>query len=304
MSPTSWKSGSAPALAMASCCKRLTFLAAWRISCGSLFPNCKSANCSGATMKARRCETTWGWYGRRHNPHRSASANAFCSSSLQLTRHRGLHMDSALSNFKHRLMDVGNGVKLNTITGGSGQPLFLLHGFPQTWQEWKPVMPELAKKYTVVAVDLKGCGQSDKPVGGYDKVTMAGELDQLREKLGFGSVYVVGHDIGGMVAYAWAATRRPSVSKIAILDITIPGVSFWDQLFVDSRAWHYGFFMKRDLPEKLLAGQEFAFIDHFIRDRVYNQGAFSDSDIQIFANGFAKPGAMRGCLEWYRAFEK
>jgi pimeloyl-ACP methyl ester carboxylesterase len=213
-------------------------------------------------------------------------------------------MDSALSNFKHRLMDVGNGVKLNTITGGSGQPLFLLHGFPQTWQEWKPVMPELAKKYTVVAVDLKGCGQSDKPVGGYDKVTMAGELDQLREKLGFGSVYVAGHDIGGMVAYAWAATRRPSVSKIAILDITIPGVSFWDQLFVDSRAWHYGFFMKRDLPEKLLAGQEFAFIDHFIRDRVYNQGAFSDSDIQMFANGFAKPGAMRGCLEWYRAFEK
>jgi len=213
-------------------------------------------------------------------------------------------MDSALSNFEHRLMDVGNGVKLNTITGGSGQPLFLLHGFPQTWQEWKPVMPELAKKYTVVAVDLKGCGQSDKPVGGYDKVTMAGELDQLREKLGFGSVYVAGHDIGGMVAYAWAATRRPSVSKIAILDITIPGVSFWDQLFVDSRAWHYGFFMKRDLPEKLLAGQEFAFVDHFIRDRVYNQGAFSDSDIQIFANGFAKPGAMRGCLEWYRAFEK
>ena len=81
-------------------------------------------------------------------------------------------MSTPLANFKYRLMDVGNGVKLNTITGGNGHPLFLLHGFPQTWQEWKPVMSDLAKRYTVVAVDLKGCGQSDKPAGGYDKVTM------------------------------------------------------------------------------------------------------------------------------------
>ena len=107
-----------------------------------------------------------------------------------------------------------------------------------------------------------------------------------------------------MVAYAWAATRRTSVAKIAILDITIPGVSFWDQLFADPRAWHYGFFMKRDLPETLLAGQEFTFVNHFIRDRIYNQGAFSDNDIQLFANAFAQPGAMRGCFEWYRAFPK
>jgi pimeloyl-ACP methyl ester carboxylesterase len=213
-------------------------------------------------------------------------------------------VNTAITNFKHRLIDIGNGIKLNTVTGGSGAPLFLLHGFPQTWQEWKPVMPELAKKFTVVAVDLKGSGQSDKPVSGYDKVTMAAELDHLREKLGFKNVYVAGHDIGGMVAYAWAATHRTSVAKIAILDITIPGVSFWDKLFVDPRAWHYGFFMKRDLPEKLLTGQEFVFVDHFIRDRVYNQGAFSDSDIQTFANAFAQPGAMRGCFEWYRAFEK
>ena len=213
-------------------------------------------------------------------------------------------MSTPLANFKYRLMDVGNGVKLNTITGGNGHPLFLLHGFPQTWQEWKPVMSDLAKRYTVVAVDLKGCGQSDKPAGGYDKVTMASELDLLRDKLGFNSVYVAGHDIGGMVAYAWAAAHRTSVAKLAILDITIPGVSFWEKLFADPRVWHYGFFMKRDLPEKLLAGQEFVFIDHFIRDRVYNQGAFSDSDIQVFANAFAQPGAMRGCFEWYRAFEK
>ena len=81
-------------------------------------------------------------------------------------------MNTAITNFKHRLIDIGNGIKLNTVTGGSGAPLFLLHGFPQTWQEWKPVMPELAKKFTVVAVDLKGSGQSDKPVSGYDKVTM------------------------------------------------------------------------------------------------------------------------------------
>jgi pimeloyl-ACP methyl ester carboxylesterase len=213
-------------------------------------------------------------------------------------------MNSALPGFKYRLIDVGDGIRLNTVMGGSGRALFLLHGFPQTWQEWRHVMPELAKRYTVIAVDLKGSGQSDKPVTGYDKVTMAGELDQLRQKLGLDSVYIAGHDIGGMIAYAWAATHRTAVAKIAILDIPIPGVSFWDKLFIDPRVWHYGFFMKRDLPEKLLTGQEFIFIDHFIRDRIYNQGAFSDSDIQIFATAFAQPGAMRGCFEWYRAFEK
>jgi len=211
---------------------------------------------------------------------------------------------TTLPGFEHKFIGVGDGVRLHAVCGGSGKPLFLLHGFPQTWHEWRHVMPALAQNHFVVAVDLKGAGRSDKPVGGYDKVTMAGELDRLRAAMGFDKVQVIGHDIGGMVALAWAASCRESLERLVILDVPIPGSSIWDKVFSDPRVWHFAFFMKLDLPEMLVAGREREFVDHFLHDRIKNFGAFTDADIDIFGRAFALPGAARGGFNWYRAFAK
>lgn len=215
-----------------------------------------------------------------------------------------MNVDPHYSSFQHHMTDVGGGVQLHSVVGGTGSPVFLLHGFPQTWREWRHIMTPLAQQHTVVAVDLKGAGQSDKPVGGYDKVSMAGELDVLRHKLGLGRVSVVGHDIGGMVAFAWAAAFPDSVERLAIVDVPIPGVSFWDNALVDPLLWHFAFHMKRDLPELLIYGREFQYIESLIRERIYNQDGLTTEDIALFAQAMAQPGSTRGMLEWYRAFPK
>ena len=210
----------------------------------------------------------------------------------------------ALDGFEHKFINVGDGVRLHALCGGKGEPVFLLHGFPQTWYEWRHVMPVLAETHYVVAVDLKGSGRSDKPAHGYDKVTMAGEFDRLRESLGFENVQVVGHDIGGMIGYAWAAAHRKSVRKLVAIDFPMPGASLWDNVYANPRVWHFGFFTKLDLPEMLIAGREREFIDHFLHDRVKNFGAFTDEDIDVYARAFAVLGAARGGFGLYRAFPK
>ncbi|TXN28364.1 alpha/beta fold hydrolase [Lacisediminihabitans profunda] len=205
--------------------------------------------------------------------------------------------------FEHHMTDVG-GVRLHSVIGGVGQPVFLLHGFPQTWREWRHVMGPLAQHHTVIAVDLKGSGDSDKPVDGYSKLAMARELDTLRRELGYGEVSVVGHDIGGMTAFAWAASAPASVQRVAIIDVPIPGASFWDTALVDPKLWHFAFHQHRNLPEQLIQGREFLYIDSFVRERIYNQGGITTEDVAVFAEAMARPGAIRGMLEWYRAFPR
>jgi pimeloyl-ACP methyl ester carboxylesterase len=205
-------------------------------------------------------------------------------------------------DLKHDMVDVGNGVALHTVSAGAGVPVFLLHGFPQTWREWRPMLPLLAQHHEVIAVDLKGAGYSTKPASGYDKSTMAGELDALRRALGYETIQVVGHDIGGMVAFAMAARFRDTVTKVAILDAPIPGNSGWDSALTDPLLWHFAFHMKRDVPELLVQGKERQYIEMFVRDRIYNQAGITSEDIDAYAAAMAQPGAARGMFEWYRAF--
>jgi pimeloyl-ACP methyl ester carboxylesterase len=205
-------------------------------------------------------------------------------------------------DFTHRMVAVDGALSFHTVEAGSGPPVYLLHGFPQTWFEWRHVMRGLEGRFTAVAVDLKGAGHSTKAVGGYDKVTMARELDRLRVALGHDEIQVVGHDIGAMVAYAWAATSRTAVTRLAVVDAPLPGTTAWGSVMADPRLWHFAFHMKRDLPELLLAGNERAYVEAFLRDRAYDQGAISDADVEVYARAMAQPGATRGMLEWYRAF--
>ncbi|WP_235624081.1 alpha/beta fold hydrolase [Mycolicibacterium goodii] len=203
---------------------------------------------------------------------------------------------------RHVMHRVKPDVSLHAVVMGAGPAVFLIHGFPQTWHEWTPVMEDLARHHTVVAVDLKGAGGSSKPPLGYDKVTMAAELDALRAALGFDTVQVVGHDIGAMVAYAWAATHRDTVTRLAVFDIALPGTSVWDSVVTDPLAWHFAFHQCRDVPEFLIAGRERGYVEYFLRSRTVNHDAFSEHTIERYAHALAQPGATRSALEWYRAF--
>lgn len=210
-------------------------------------------------------------------------------------------MSARLENFEHRLVKARD-INMHAVIGGEGPPLVLLHGFPQTWWEWHKVMPELGRDHRVVALDLRGAGHSDCPLGGYDKATLADDVHAAMNALGFGRYAVCGHDIGAMVALALAFRQRDAVTHLAVLDAPMPGWSGWEANFTDPKVWHFAFHMKRDLPERLIQGREFDYVSSFVFDRSYDHGAIPHEDIEIFARALAQPGNTRGGLEWYRAF--
>ncbi len=194
-------------------------------------------------------------------------------------------------------------VRVHYLLAGDGPALLLLHGWPQSSHEWRSLIPELAKRYRVIAPDLRGLGDSGRPVSGYDKMTIAGDLRVLlREKLGITQTAVVGHDWGGAVAYALAAQDRALVTRLAILDMLLPGIEL-PGLGPDalSSYWHFGFHGVRDLPEMLVAGRERAYISWFFQNFAYNPRAITDADIDEYARCLAQPGALRAGFEYYRA---
>ncbi|MGH7880442.1 MAG: alpha/beta fold hydrolase, partial [Candidatus Binataceae bacterium] len=142
-------------------------------------------------------------------------------------------------------------VRLHYVTAGQGEPIVLLHGWPQTWFEWRRIIPALAKRYTVIAPDMRGLGDSSRPVGGYDKRTVAGDIHQLVHRLGCEKIFLVGHDWGGPVAYAYACAHPSEVRKLVILDVTIPGEGWekFPQITRRGGIWHLAFHCVRDLPE-------------------------------------------------------
>jgi len=206
-----------------------------------------------------------------------------------------------IEGFDHRMVLVGD-IRLHIVIGGEGPPVALIHGFPQTWWEWRHVMPGLARRHTVVAIDLRDAGHSDKPQGGYDKATLAGDVHGVMATLGYDRYAVCGHDIGAMTALALALTHRDAVSHLAVLDASQPGWNRWVTNSHEQKVWHFAFHMQRDLPELLIRGREFEYVSAFIYDRAFDMGAFPLSDIEEFARSLARPGNLKGGLEWYRAF--
>ncbi|MDI9646978.1 alpha/beta hydrolase [Burkholderia cenocepacia] len=196
-------------------------------------------------------------------------------------------------------------VRLHYVTGGpdDGEMVVLLHGWPQTWYTWRHVMPALAEDgYRVVAVDYRGAGESDKPLGGYDKASMAGDIRALVHQLGATRIHLVGRDIGVMVAYAYAAQWPTEIVKLAMLDVPVPGTRIWDEAkaSADPQIWHFGLHQQRDIAEMLIAGKERAYILDFYKKRTHV--ALSNDDIAVYADAYAAPGALRAGFELYRAF--
>lgn len=190
-----------------------------------------------------------------------------------------------------------NGTTLHYVRGGNGSAIVLLHGFPEDWYVYHRIMPLLAKQFTVVAVDLRGVGGSAVTMAGYDAANMAEDVHQLAEHLHLDHVYLVGHDIGGMVAYAFVR-RYPSTSRgTMIIDVPLPGIAPWDAVKAAPIAWHINFHQTPDLPEQLLGGREAIYFRYFL-----DRDIFSDADVARYARAYAAPEHLHALLEIYRAF--
>jgi len=196
-----------------------------------------------------------------------------------------------------------NGVRLHYLAAGSGDPVFLLHGYAQTSHMWRPLMAELAKTRTVIAPDLRGAGQSATPAAGYTKVEMAQDIHALAQKLGCERIRIAGHDIGLMVAYAYAAQYPSEVERIALLDAFLPGIGAWRDVWLMRDLWHFHFHGKT--PLALVHGRERIYFEHFWNDFAADaKHSVPERDRRIYAKAYARPGGMRAGFEYFRTFEK
>src|SRR5262245_25075544 len=196
-----------------------------------------------------------------------------------------------------------NGTKLHYLIAGKGDAVFLLHGYAQTSHMWRPLIAGLARTHTVIAPDLRGFGASAKPEGGYDKKTMAQAIHALAAFLGHKRVGVVGHDIGLMVAYAWAAQFPAEVDRVALMDAFLPGVGDWTSVWLLRDLWHFHFYGKT--PLALVDGRERIYFEHFWNDFAADPAkSVSEVDRQFYTKAYAQPGGMRASFEVFRAFEQ
>jgi pimeloyl-ACP methyl ester carboxylesterase len=196
-----------------------------------------------------------------------------------------------------------NGVRLHYLAAGAGEPVILLHGYAQNSHMWRPLIAELAKTHTVIAPDLRGFGQSAKAPGGYDKKTMAQDIHALAASLGFERIGICGHDIGLMVAYAYAAQYPAEVERIALMDAFLPGIGDTSNLFLLRDKWHFNFF--GETPLKLVKGRERIYFEHFWNDFAANpKKSVSEADRRFYTKAYAQPGAMRAGFEVFKAFDQ
>lgn len=203
------------------------------------------------------------------------------------------------SNFRHETANV-NGINIHYVIGGTGEPLLLVHGFGQNWYMWNRLLPELSKHFTVIAPDLRGVGESDKPESGYDKKTMAVDLHELVKKLGFNHINLAGHDIGLMVAYAYAAQFPSEVKKIALMDALLPGIEpVWSQ--VSASAWWFGFFAF-PASGSIVAGREKEFLTSFWPMVGHVKNPFTQQETDEFIRAYAVKGGTTGAFHWFGNF--
>ncbi|MDR3438759.1 alpha/beta hydrolase [Telmatospirillum sp.] len=214
--------------------------------------------------------------------------------------------EAALSGFEHRFATV-DGIRLHYVTGGKpgGDVVVLLAGFPESWYAWRKVMPLLAANYEIVALDLPGQGDSDRPESGYDTETLAARLHGLLQQLGIDQYFLAAHDVGAWVAYPYAALYAKEVRRLTLLDAGIPGVTLPDALPTSPdrawRTWHFAFHVIPDLPEILIGGRERDYLTWFLRRKAADPSTFSDADIDEYHRVLMAAGGLRAGLAYYRA---
>ncbi len=193
-----------------------------------------------------------------------------------------------------------NGVKLHYVTAGSGDPVLLVHGWPETWYAWRKIIPVLAARFTVVAPDMRGYGDSERPSGGYDKVTVATDLHELMRSLGLRRVHLVAQDMGGPVGFAYAASFPDDVRDFVFIESAIPGFGLEASMDVaHGGSWHMGFNMAQGINELLVAGRERQFIEYFYRRGTLHEDALTPADIDEYARTYAA-GGLVASFNYYR----
>jgi pimeloyl-ACP methyl ester carboxylesterase len=203
---------------------------------------------------------------------------------------------------------AANGITMNYVCGGTGPTLVLLHGYPQTWYMWRKLLPAMAEHFTVIAPDLRGAGGSDAPTDGYTKSGLAADVHDLLVGLGLAEqVSVVGHDIGTMVAYAYAAAHRDSISRLVLIDAPLADETLYQLPSITPQGpgfWNFGFFtLQNGLPERMLAGREDTWVDGFVDWLEVVKGGVDEQAIAEYAAQLRLPGHTRGSFEYFRAMD-
>src|SRR5467141_2412987 len=192
-----------------------------------------------------------------------------------------------------------DGAKLHVRVGGQGPAVVLLHGFGDTGDMWAPLAADLARDHTVVVPDLRGMGLSSRPPGGYDKRTQAADIRSVLTTLGIDRAAVVGHDIGTMVAYAYAARYPDKTEKLVVMDAPVPGIPPWDQIVRSPLLWHFDF-GGPDM-ERLVAGRERIYLDRFWNEFAGDPSKIDEASRRHYAAIYARPGAMHSAFAQFLA---
>jgi pimeloyl-ACP methyl ester carboxylesterase len=224
----------------------------------------------------------------------------------------------SLPGFKNGMAAV-NGIHLHYVEGGKGEPFVLLPGWPETWWEYHKIMPTLGKQFNVIVVDLRGMGSSSRPQGGYDKKTMAKDIHALVGRLGYEKVDMAGHDIGAMVAFAFAANYPDATRKLAIMDVPHPDDSWMKMPMLPQVGkfgtkideahpgypWWFAFHQVKGLPETILKGGGMSVYQDFLIDYLTKDSrSISSFDRRVYHAAYASPDAIRAGDAWYQAFSQ
>jgi pimeloyl-ACP methyl ester carboxylesterase len=196
-----------------------------------------------------------------------------------------------------------DGLKLRYLTAGHGPAVILLHGYTQTSRMWKPIIPQLAEKFTVIAPDLPGIGDSEIPADGLDMKAAAIRIHALAKSLGVEKARVVGHDIGLMVAYAYAAQFPAETEKLVVMDAFLPGVAGWEDVYNNPGIWHFRF--NGATPEELVRGRERTYFEHFWNNFAADKThSLPEADRVAYAAAYARPGRMRAGWAYFVSFQQ
>jgi pimeloyl-ACP methyl ester carboxylesterase len=212
----------------------------------------------------------------------------------------------APAGFAHHFATV-KGLRFHYVAGGadSGRTIVLLAGFPESWHAWRKVMQILAAHFRVVAIDLPGQGDSDKPLDGYDTQTVARRVHDLTEQLGLGSYCLAAHDVGAWVAFPFASMFGDEIEALTLMDAGIPGITLPEMLPSSSdkawKTWHFAFHAVPDLPEILLEGRERPYLEWFFWHKSANPAVYGEEEINEYLRIYSAPGGLRAGLAFYRA---
>ena len=194
-----------------------------------------------------------------------------------------------------------DGTQIHYLTAGHGPAVLLLHGYAETSRMWRPLIPRLTERFTVIAPDLLGIGDSAIPAVGADMKTAAIRIHSLMQSLGIKNAEVVGHDIGLMVAYAYAAQFPNETTKLVVMDAFLPGVAGWENVFNNPNLWHFRF--HGPYPENLVRGRERTYFDYYWNEFAADKNhSLPEPDRQAYAAAYARPGRMAAGWAYFASF--